>query len=595
MREHERQSAAPSTAPSPPGRPSTSLFLGWRDARPLLARLKGGGRMASSAVARLQRTARLQLGTVAHSWSYWIELGEWLEADTPTRSPPRFPPTVFGSLGDLEDRLVFRYIDRDGNITPDGRAAPDLLARCLRSLGANADDGRHWLTLGRALELDDLPAAGRTCYTYGLPRLAGRSLKSMALVTWQGLWRATLLDPARPPERELWRHWHETGGVSWFWGSAEMVLADSGAYDRALDAGMAAPATFEEAACRRAQRLAVHFRGPEALALAQRVLERNPKSPAAHGFMVDYAMKRGRVAEARAHEAHVGRYDTAPGQWFDYFAQPAGTPPPQPVPRLASSFDASWEIFRRLEAKDVAAVRLIEKLERTSHGTLPRPTAEMAFMLLDAGIDRPELVRTCEELLDERALDPAIWSPAAGTLRTPGGIALMDRLLARADVRFAGQLQPRLYRALWLSRRGQVEDSLRKLAEALAMQPAEIHCSPVLEILCRPLWRQAAARDAIPKVPAGWDREIGAPACASIDALWNALRHGDRESASARAAAWHELDPAEPVASLLAVWLAGLANDPAGVSSWAARARASLRSFRRLARALDELAELERR
>jgi hypothetical protein len=280
--------------------------------------------------------------------------------------------------------------------------------------------------------------------------------------------------------------------------------------------------------------------------------------------------------------------------WFDYFAQAAGVPPPLPVTPAATAHDATWETFRRLEAGDLAGVRRVEELERARHGEHLRPMAEMAFALVDAGIERPELLRTCEDLLDEVQLTSGVWSSAAGTVRSPRGVAVMDQLFSRAERRFPDRDHPRLYRALWLSRRGRIDDALALLSGLLTARATELHGAPVLEILCRALWRRARTRTAIPPVPDGWARSLGAACRGPADALWTALRHGDHATALALAAEWHESEPAEPVWALLAVWLAGVSGDRAAVQQWAAQARASLRFHHLHPWAIDELAVLER-
>ncbi|MBI4863900.1 MAG: serine/threonine protein kinase [Candidatus Riflebacteria bacterium] len=587
---------APPSAADRPCPISSSVFHRWCLFTGYLPRLRAGGRLAREAVDELHRKAPFDLGTARDGWIFWLELGRWMASSHRSPDPPVMPNAQEGPLPMLEELLAFGYLDKLDKLDSAQRVSSALLRT-----GQRPDDGRCWLALGFVLEMERCDPEALEAYRLALDRLSGTSLENARRYLWTGLIRALMTVQGRSLEKE-WGRWAcQVPGLARPWETLGNVLQDAQPerYERLLRDGVGRPDCSEQAWTFLGTFLQ-QVRKDDVGARDAWVegLKRNPGSVRLMECLVEHNLTRGLVAECAGYlevlpQVHWTRVAIA---HLTEPLEPICKHPPVKFPTHGHGRSLLMrEVYRLL---DTGAAR--DALARIEALTASRSWVEttwptVALDLLALGVDRPDVVDRCRQLLLGPPLQPAAWVAAAGSLRTPGGAPWMSRWLAEAALRSPEAWAPHLGRALWLSRQRRCAESLAALARARQRAlPEGAYAGEVCEIMSRPLWILATGGSVEP----GCERVVrsapGPRHDPRVVELWTHLEAGRLDRALDTARAGHDAQPRREIWGRSLVWLTRARGDPDGARLWIRRLRAGLR-FRMESLGFDrDLALMER-
>jgi serine/threonine protein kinase/tetratricopeptide (TPR) repeat protein len=479
------------------------VFEDWRKVKPLL-HLMRTRRIDARTHETLCRVTNVDLGHDADTWIYWVRLGEWLDLPKRSAEPPRrtgahtghWKPTPVGdanhnyidaALAETTWRSILKSID---NIPQASQLKCVLVATW-----EWPDDGRAWLQLGNIVEKEGLDAFARSLFERGLRMINGEILYSWPRSTWRAFCRA--LRSVRDPQlEELW-----LAAVKPY---ATQDPALAGLVD-ALGDDMPRLSRLLQKAAQLPQ-----YRTTAREWLGQAHLELNRKEEARrvweqlwHGGLrtltladrlVNINLSLGDVEGARSY-MKGSRNEIAMESACQYCEGP-----PEREPRwvrirktndITPVLDA-MEVYRQLELKqlDKAVEKMEELIEmRRRHNHY---FGELVILdVIGAGCANQQLETFARDALFESPLQDDTrlqrWEMAAGSLVTPRSVPLMERWMRQAEEQnLPLPVDFPLLKALWLSRRGLLAESLIELARSRMPLSRPEAC----EIVARPIWHE---------------------------------------------------------------------------------------------------------
>jgi tRNA A-37 threonylcarbamoyl transferase component Bud32/tetratricopeptide (TPR) repeat protein len=551
------------------------VFGKWRDVQGELAALKGAEAGAREAAARLRQTQRLELAGAA-AWAHWIELGRWLGGEGPRARPPRFARAAREPM----DRLAFRTLS--GQLRDARAFGPALVATVLRDVGQHPMDGRPWLVLGYALELEGAHAEAREAYRYALEHLpsasGGRASQGdvfEAQLTmddadtwiWAGLVRALLVWPRGELAREFLRLRPGFDQRAWD-GFARAVDDRPEAFVRVVEALAPDRGTSELSAA-----LDGRFRArrgdPEAALLAWKDgLAKIPSSFVIRVELVKHHIERGRLAAARE---LAGRPSSSPDleaylvavETADLGALDAGVRERM----LATREVEPIEIARLIAAGKVAEAEGLAERRKPGFGT-GWSTDPHVFALAGGGSSSAGIARAVSVLLLAAPYDTEGWLEAAGALATTAGAPHFEKAVAAAVARHPETPIPHAAHAAWATRLGRHAEALDALARARTLdRTGLVPAVAVFEVLAGPLLARAAGASVDAALLERAAADPG-PLDSGIRPLWDALRAGRLDEVATRARALREAYPREPSFTRAMLIAAKKTGPPERYTSW---------------------------
>jgi tetratricopeptide (TPR) repeat protein len=470
----------------------TSRFLRWGEVAQALSLLSGPRTAALERAAQLNRTASLKLGTDPRVWIHWARLGEWLSKPTGARPRGGTPHVV--KLDELLEALELERLalaSRPDLDRPTGsrKLVESLLEFSLRFLLDYPDDGRAWLLMGWALELDGYAAGARTCYSQALGMLSGINFRRWPRLIWVALARSLMMTGDL---RNRWSTLYRQLGPS---EEAWVALVDACATDEdsvhalrlfldqfATDSELSVGACLAGALLNEKMHAWVWTKEtyrhalmafPTSLPIAQRALS--------------YLLTTGEVEEARGlRERMSAQLGSSP--LFDYVCEPDSLIP--------SSFP-SGDLALPLEEREFAIRRLLDREDWGANSGrlgdwlagIPADALEWKTCLDLRGraVASPSVIARCDWILAQETLGGSAWMYATGAWSYPESIELFSKTLSAHSV---NRPHTALFlRALWLSRQARHVEAIGALSDSLragGRDPKDTwDALPLLEILCR--------------------------------------------------------------------------------------------------------------
>jgi serine/threonine protein kinase len=549
-------------APAPTPR-KAGYFQRWQVVEPLLAApaARSAGELV---VTACRRSTGMDFGPDPRTWSFWVHLGRWLEADRPSE-PPRSASAVPGQSGILDRLLMNGQFEYRGPTQPVSKAT---VAAAVGIVDQLPDDGQSWLALGRVLELEGDARAAAKVYRVGLDRGRGQEMNTGEALIFEGLARALVLVPGHRPAREWWERiaGREKNGVVWT--SLNAVLTEHNP-QQFLEI-MRSALTDARVADRAGAELSRYYWYRDRLAMkALAALEPALKRFASRSLAAEVArwqLALGRASEAEAVlRAHGFSDDSV--QMLEVLYVKNLRPPPGAD--ISANETRRLEVQRLLESGDVATASQVAK-------TL-RPDPYYPYLLLDllgAGSTAPWVAEQCVKCLFEPAPNRPAWILATGALSSPAGVRWMEKFLTDGQRAWPKADWLGRFRALWLARRNRVGLSLEVLESSCEATGVPWGSPDLLdEILSRAVWTV--------------DRGPGAaPDLVRLERLIAKLRQGNRgwplsrgswKGALPLAEAQFSENPGRILAMLRLAWAAAITPNPTVGNAMLERIQISVR------------------
>ena len=451
--------------------------------------LRLGNATGKRTAEELRRGSPVDVGTAPENWLYWIELEQWI-AHGARGSPPRYIGRQSGEMDWLSERLSLGFLNQVGT-----ELTASLIASVIKAAGAQPDDGRTWLSLGRVYEMEGRIDDARLVYARALPRLEGIDLEPASELIWAGLIGALQLVPGRALEHD-WYVYLPRGNSPRAWSVLKTLLkADPARFDAVLKAGLTDPRHAGLRSLVLNQMQVERGTDPAYVRrLWNEALDADPaQAPWLTGWMLVFLAERGRIEDARALVKRSGQATWTPildylggdaeRASLDWRAQAGGT----------RVLYLRLEAFRQLELRQVADAEALAEALKADPLETPRELAPLLAELIGQGTTRAWVEPKLLELIGADPPDMGLWNDATGALSSPAGQGVMPRWLGRP-----GGQQPiagwrEVERALWSSRRGKHALALDALQTAIdAYGDDWMPGTEVCEVLARPLLDQLA-------------------------------------------------------------------------------------------------------
>jgi hypothetical protein len=533
----------------------------WEPVWDQLAALKAGGPAMKQAVRLLANRMPFGLAT-PEEWIYYLELSRWLFR--PNGGPPPVSPVAGGML-DTADLAV--YV-RPLSLLPGDSPIPRLVPTAFRLVTHFSPDGRSWLLLGHALELDGCEPQARWAYRFALERMNSSQMRGMYSEIWQAYVGARLSVDGDRFERD-WHSWAENPEDLQLLIQALQVRFCQSEPDRLerLLEGALEKTRFPTVVSHQLGEFLRVCR--QDLLRAEKCwvagLARDPTSELLGAALVDFHLSRGDVVRARAILARV------PGKKLLVRARklPYVETGKMPVVEMAANEQAFASMeMRRMTDGGGAFVRAIN----TSYGT---PSgAQLFYSWLACGGSLEGVSRPALDALLHRPVPPLLLI-AAGDLSmdSTGQFELMLSRVVAPPQRKAPEIN--LARALWLSRSKRVLAAL-DLIDAAGPEDLPPQHAPSL---CEIISRAAVSPEALPATQKDrWGNLFRAfRIMGKHRKFLKSLMRSDEIEAAKIAEELFLFDPDQPVWGLVQVWSRIRSGDKNGVRDWIARLRAAYR------------------
>jgi serine/threonine protein kinase/tetratricopeptide (TPR) repeat protein len=567
------ESASASSAP-PRGRKPLSAH--GRDFAAYLPRLRAGGQTAKRAVEDVKAASPLDFGHTAANWVFWIELDQWLANPNRPKDPPRYEFRTEGPLNAFDESISLSWISRHAS-----GLSESLVTTAFRSTGGAPDDGRPWLLLGRALELEGRAAESVVAYGLALDRLTFRPWGDFPPFLWTALARALLRAPGHDLDREWWTFLPKTQCRKAWIGLAEALKGEPRErLDRILKVGLEHAHHRDMVNVVLGTVLVESGGDPErARKVWSAALREVPNAAEVLNALLHHYCSRGRVAEARALAANHKVAHFPPIVAYlggDMEADLGWKSQKDPYVRIRL---LQLETFRHMEKRRLAeAEEMAETLQAEDRAPV-REQVPLYLELIGQRSRMPWLEKTAGKLLQVDPPDHALWMLAAGSLATDRGEAFMRKCLAPPP----GVVNPdAMWReaiaAVWCSRRREHAQALDHLARADAFsrgdelpgfEAAEVLTRPALDaLLGRPVDRAVLERAKSMRRPARQG---------SLSPYVEHVLNGELDRAREILPGIFELNPEHAYFGVAWAWVARLTGRAAEERDARARVAASVR------------------
>jgi serine/threonine protein kinase len=584
-------SAVAAGAPSPsPSAAPLSYTRSLAELVRFLPRLKAGGGAAERALDEMRQVATVWISDKPCGWIYWLSVEQWFADPRRTLTPPRSPCGESGNMDIVEERVFLRIVLKSDLMMPESAVVSITLAE----LSRYPDDGKLWLTLGRLLELEARVPEARLAYAHGLTLMKGQEMPEKADTLWVALSRALIATPGYDVERDWWTFMQDgKEGRRRLKALGEALASEPAGFDRferILRKAMSDNRFRADAVASLANHLEhVRFKPSEARKEMKAYLEHRPE---AEDVVSDryfrHLIERGRVAEAYGAMPRLVPARPLYRYMIECLTAPPKQPPRPPTEvglEKAREYQGHFEAFRLMELGSwgEAAREAAAAWSRSSDG---RERARLVALDLLGRPDPTEWVRQTGQDVLMKFKDPVAFREAPGALATPLGVPYMERFLAGP----AGvDRRASMWRALWLSRRGDLAGALALRDDAYrATEKGE--ASDVMELILRPLWLEAAGQPVDAKVLEGARAPLPGPHSEErAYKIWRKLAEGDAPGALNAAWRYHDMVPTRPGTLLAAMWLQAAVGKPGDWPMRHAQLLACLRMRGHGAWLLDEL------